>query len=198
MIKGKKYLGAGLDARKQLINYYNWHCSPLVKPSRRYKMKLGDNWCAMFVSVLAHEAGLGVDEFPYEVSVFYMCEIARGRGQYNEQFSEVRNGDLIIYDFTGRGTYDHVGVVVGVSSGFLEVLEGNYSGTVGVRTVKRTSKAIRGFIALGSGSIMDESKRLETLTAKVLRGELGNGSDRKEALGDDYVKVQERINILMG
>lgn len=198
MIRGKKYLGVDYNGHKGLVNYYNWHCSPLVKPNRRYKMKLADNWCAMFISVLAHEAGLTKDEFPYEVSVFYMCEIARERGQYSDGVKGVRVGDLVVYDWSGRGTYDHVGVVLSVGSGSLEVLEGNYSGTVGVRTVKRTSKAIRGFIALNSGVVEDEENRISGLVVRVMRGEFGNGHDRRVGLGVDYDAVQIQINKLLG
>lgn len=194
MDRGMKYLGANLNVRKGLINYYNWHCVPLVKPSRRYNMRLTDNWCAMFVSVLAHEKGLTKDEFPYEVSVFYMCEIARERGQYSDGVNGVKEGDLIIYDWTGRGTYDHVGVVLSVGSGSLEVLEGNYGGTVGVRTVNRTSKAVRGFIALNSGTVQDEAERISDLVVRVMRGEYGNGEKRRELLGVDYDAVQAKIN----
>lgn len=194
---GSKYLGADSNTHKGLVNYYNWHCSPLVKPSRRYKMKLVDNWCAMFVSVLAHEIGLTKDEFPYEVSVFYMCELARERGQYSDGLEGVRRGDLVVYDWTGRGTYDHVGVVSFVGSGYIEVLEGNYGGSVGVRTVKRTSKAIRGVISLGSGSVQCETKRIESLAVKVLRGDYGNGLARKNKLGADFDAVQKVVNSLM-
>lgn len=195
---GKGFLGVGLDGRKQLVNYYNWHCAPLVKPTRRYTMKMVDEWCAMFLSVIAHKSGLDKSEFPYEVSVFYMCEIARERGQYSDTVNAVRIGDLIVYDWTGRGTYNHVGVVLSVGSGSLEVLEGNYEGTVGVRTVKRTSKAIKGVIALNSGAVEDEETRILGLVVQTMRGTFGNGHDRRVNLGVDYDVVQKKINDLLG
>lgn len=197
MLNGRKYLGANSHTHKALLNYYNWHCMKLVKPARRYKMKLADDWCAMFVSVLAHEAGQDATDFPYEVSVFYMCEIARERGQFTDGASNVRVGDLLIYDWTGRGTFNHVGVVESVGADYLEVLEGNYSNSVGIRTVKRDSKSIRGIIALGSGVLMCENTRLEALVVRVLKGELGNGQDRRDTLGDDYEAVQSLINKML-
>lgn len=195
MLNGKKYLGVDSNGHKGLVNYYNWHCSPLVSQSRRYKMKLVDDWCAMFVSVLAHEAGYLKEDFPYEVSVYYMTEIARSRGQYSHgSVGTIRKGDLIVYDWTGRGTFDHVGVVVSAGAEFLEVIEGNYNKTVGIRTIRKSSKSIRGFITLGSGGISVESMRLGALVVQVMKGQLGNGQDRQEALGSDYGEVQAMVN----
>ena len=40
---------------------------------------------------------------------------------------------------------------------------------------------------------------LETMANKVIRGEFGNGADRKELLGDAYAEIQKRVNeILLG
>lgn len=40
---------------------------------------------------------------------------------------------------------------------------------------------------------------LEAMANKVIRGEFGNGADRKELLGDAYAEIQKRVNeILLG
>ena len=40
---------------------------------------------------------------------------------------------------------------------------------------------------------------LEAMANKVIRGEFGNGTDRKELLGDAYAEIQKRVNeILLG
>lgn len=194
---GMEYLGAGADVHRQLVDYYNWHCVPLVDPARRYDMKLTDNWCAMFLSVLAHKAGLSRGDFPYEVSVYYQVEAAKDRGQYSKNIDSIRVGDLVVYDWTGRGTFNHVGIVSNVSNSSLDVLEGNYNRTVGVRTVRRTSKAINGFIALNSGVVPTDKSRLEALVMATMRGEFGNGMERKVSLGSDYGEVQRIINTLI-
>ncbi len=194
---GMGYLGAGADVHRQLVDYYNWYCVPLVDPVRRYDMKLTDNWCAMFLSVLAHKAGLSSDEFPYEVSVYYQVEAAKDRGQYSKNIDSIRAGDLVVYDWTGRGTFNHVGIVSNVSSSSLEVLEGNYNRTVGVRTVRRTSKAINGFIALNSGVMPTDKARIESLVMATMRGEFGNGVERMASLGSDFGEVQRIINTLI-
>lgn len=42
----------------------------------------------------------------------------------------------------------------------------------------------------------DHQKDIDTLAWRVIRGDFGNGQDRKNALGEDYDEVQERVNEL--
>ena len=193
----EQYLGAGLEVRKGLVEYYNRYCLPLVKPSRKYKMQLGDNWCAMFVSVVAHKAGYSANQFPYEVSVFYQCEIAKQWGAFNTGLAGAVAGDLIIYDWLGNGSYDHVGIIKQIGVNHLITIEGNYSGTVKHRTLNPSSKAIKGFIRLSGAEHSGEYTRLEDLTKAVMLGEYGNGEQRKKALGSDYHRVQEMVNNIL-
>lgn len=194
---GLEYLGADVSTRKKLIEYYNENCFELVRPNRRYRMKLGDDWCAMFTSVLAHKSGLSNTQFPYEVSVFYQCEQARAWGTYSENLDYLKVGDLLIFDW-GRGNgYNHVGVVKEISNGRIYTLEGNYNNTVGIRSIAKNSGAIRGTIAIDNGVNDVESDRILKLAKAVLRGEFGNGRERALRLGDDYHKVQKMVNLIM-
>ncbi|MGT0185544.1 hypothetical protein, partial [Salmonella enterica] len=65
--KAAEYIGINAERKRGLMNYYNENCARFVKPSRRYHIKDGDNWCAMFTSVIANMYGLSPDQFPYEV-----------------------------------------------------------------------------------------------------------------------------------
>lgn len=38
---------------------------------------------------------------------------------------------------------------------------------------------------------------LESMANKVIRGEFGNGADRKELLGDAYAEIQKRVNEIL-
>lgn len=50
-----------------------------------------------------------------------------------------------------------------------------------------------------NGSENTEEFDLEAMANKVIRGEFGNGADRKELLGDAYAEIQKRVNeILLG
>ena len=144
-----KYLEIGLAGRKTLINYYNQNVYPLIEKPRKYKMKVGDDWCAMFCSVIAHKAGLDADSFPYEVSVFHMTKKAKLRGTFTNKLNEAMINDLVIYDWKDNGTLDHVGILLEKGTNYISVIEGNYSNTVRIRKVMLPNSEIYGYIKTG-------------------------------------------------
>ena len=149
--ESKKYLMIGKSEQKYLRDYYNEHCFQLVKKERRYRIQEGDNWCAMFVSVMAHKMGLGAVKFPYEVSVMEQMKIAKERGIFFTDRSKIKPNDLILFDWDKNGWADHVGFVVKVGKDLITSIEGNFQGTVNYRTVSIHSKSIYGFIGLDYG-----------------------------------------------
>lgn len=193
----ENFLEADEGQKRGLIDYYNEHCISLVKPSRKYKMKYDDEWCAMFTSVVAHLAGESRHHFPYEVSVYQQCLLAKERGQYLKGAREAAIGDLIVYDWLGNGGYDHVGFVANVSPDTIKALEGNKGDTVAYRNVSRHSRVIKAIIRLGNDQTTTTDKRLESLAKRVLKGELGDGDARRVALGADYIAVQQIVNRLL-
>ena len=195
MIKeAAKYLGANTATRQELINHYNQFCLPQVKKERRYKMRLGDNWCAMFVTTIANKCGASAEQFPYEVSVFYQTQIAKERTLFTKEFSIVKENDLIIYDWEGRGVLSHVGFVAGIDGKNIVALEGNIKNTVGYRTISSESRFIAGFIKNPYAHQQATIDRVQGLARRTLRGEFGNGLERASRLGVDYAAVQNLIN----
>lgn len=194
---GAQYIGAGYTTKKEIIDYYNEFCVSLVEPKRRYFMKMNDDWCSAFMSVVAHKAGYTKVQFPYEVSVFYQCEIAKAWGVYSERSDFAKVGDLLVYDW-GRGNgYNHIGVISEVLETYYYVLEGNFSNTVKIRKVNKSSGAIRGFIMLDPIVVSADDRRITALANRTIRGDFGNGGERVAALGDDYHSVQRRVNELL-
>lgn len=125
---------------KTIIQTYNNH-SPLA---RGYKVNLNDAWCMTFVSYLFITTGnvdaIGITECGCEDYWIY----ARKRSM---NVSEPKRGDLVFYDWHKDGHSDHVGVVVNESpAGYINVIEGNKSDTVGIRNIRITSEFIRGFV----------------------------------------------------
>lgn len=142
----KLFLSCNDATKEGLRLYYNANCTKLVKPSRRYLIQRGDNWCAMFTAVVAHIAG--VKWFPYEVSVNEQVELSRLLGRFKPiGYEGLQVGDLIVYDWDGKGFPDHVGIVAHVDDK-ITVIEGNKGGDVGYRVVNKDSKSIYGFISL--------------------------------------------------
>lgn len=194
MIKtAKQYLGINESQKRQLMDYYNREIYPLIDKNRKYKIKYSDEWCAMFCSVIAHKIGLNKNQFPFEVSVYYMTQKAKKMGIFTKKLSNARVNDLVVYDWKSDGTLNHVGILQEIGTGYIKVLEGNYSKTVKTRTVKTPSSEIYGYIKLNLGNNAD----IEQLARDVIKGLYGNGEDRKNALGLYYELVQERVKQIL-
>lgn len=147
-IQAQKYLGVNYDGKIKIMDYYNENCYSLVKRSRRYKIKPNDNWCACFTSVVAHQAGLSSDQFPYEVSVGEQVKIARERGKFTQNMERAKVGDLIIFNWNGDAWPDHVGFIHEIKNGIITSIEGNHNKTVGYRNLNINSPFIVGAISL--------------------------------------------------
>ena len=142
----RQYIGINEFQKKQLMDYYNHKIYPLIDIKRKYKIQPNDNWCAMFCSVIAHKCG--VKNFPYEVSVYYMTQLAKQSGHFITDESAVTAGDLIIYDWKADGTLNHVGLITEKTPTYFKVVEGNYDNTVKMRTVTRKNREVYGFIKI--------------------------------------------------
>lgn len=188
-----KYMGLNTQGKLALMDYYNSKIYPLIDNDRKYKIKPNDNWCAMFCSVIAHKIGLTKDNFPFEVSVFYMTSNAKRMGIFTTDLNKAQVNDLVVYDWKADGTLNHVGILQEIGKDYIKVLEGNYSNTVKVRTVKMPNNEVYGYIKLNIGNDAD----IEQLARDVIKGLYGNGEERKKALGQYYNQVQERVKQIL-
>ena len=188
-----KYLGLNTQGKLALMDYYNNAVYPLIDNDRKYKIKPNDNWCAMFCSVIAHKIGRTKDNFPFEVSVFYMTRNAKQMGIFTPDLNKAQVNDLVVYDWKADGTLNHVGILQEIGKDYIKVLEGNYSNTVKVRTVKMPNSEVYGYIKLNIGNDVD----IEQLARNVINGAYGYGEDRKKALGVNYEAVQKRVNEIL-
>lgn len=144
MIKiANEYMGIKTDGIRKLLAYYNGYVLPKVPKSRKYVIKMGDQWCMAFVSSIADKAGaIG---FPWEVSTFYALKGLRERGEAFTNSHDAKEGDLIFFDWNGNGQPQHVGFVASNNDDYLVTIEGNKGGTVDSRIVSHTSKNILAF-----------------------------------------------------
>ena len=189
----RQYIGINEFQKKQLMDYYNSKVYPLIDNDRKYKIQPNDNWCAMFCSVIAHKIGRTKDNFPFEVSVFYMTRNAKRMGIFTTDLNKAQVNDLVVYDWKVDGTLNHVGILQEIGKDYIKVLEGNYSNTVKVRTVKMPNSEVYGYIKLNIGNDAD----IEQLARDVIKGLYGNGEERKKALGQYYDRVQERVKQIL-
>ena len=189
----RQYLGINEFQKKQLMDYYNSKVYPLIDNDRKYKIQPNDNWCAMFCSVIAHKIGRTKDNFPFEASVYYMTRNAKRMGIFTTDLNKAQVNDLVVYDWKADGTLNHVGILQEIGTDYIKVLEGNYSNTVKVRTVKMPNREVYGYIKLNIGNDAD----IEQLARDVIKGLYGNGDDRRKALGQYYNQVQERVKQIL-
>lgn len=192
---------------REIIDIYNSH----TPRARGYKLKYSDEWCAGTVSAAAIATG-NTNAVPLEVSCHYMIEGAKAKGIWVENDAYVpQGGDIILYDWQdsgvgdNTGNPDHVGVVEYTSGGVIHVIEGNNGEKVARRELSVNGRYIRGFIvpkysnntAPSGSSTPTVSGTIDALARRVIAGEFGSGDARKNALGDKYTAVQERVNEIL-
>lgn len=196
---------------KYIIDIYNSH---LPHP-RNTKMQYNWAWCACTWSALAVKLGY-TDIMPIEISCYYIIEEAKKMGCWQENDAYIPGlGDGILYDWDdsgvgdNTGNPDHIGTVIYVNkeSGYMVVMEGNYSNAVKKRTIMINGRFIRGFICpkyTGNGaelpSTQSGGKDIKTVAREVIAGQWGNGDARKknlEAAGYNYKEVQDAVNQIL-
>lgn len=78
---------------------------------------------------------------------------------------------------------------------YVKVIDGVYYYPVSYEGGRHITDAMKG--ESSGGSV--EGDELENLANEVIRGNYGNGQERKDLLGDKYQQVQDRVNeILLG
>lgn len=187
----KRYVGVkeGSRVHHAIVNEYN-----TIRPlPRGYKAKYSDSWCAIFVSVvLKHFKCINP---PYECSANRMLTACK----YNGQFTKTPHiNDLIFYSWKRNGVADHVEIITSISNNSLRCIGGNVNNKVGYRTISKKSLYILGYATIKTND--GHKKANEEIARKVLKGEYGNGKDRKARLekdGYNYNEVQSIVNNLV-
>lgn len=186
-------------SHRVIIDKYNAN-----RPKGGYMMTHQDPWCAAFASVCFVEAGLS-DLMPPNCSCEQLINNFKKLGAWQEDGTVTPQvGDVIFYNWDktaqpNDGWSDHVGIVTGVSGGFIKVIEGNYSDSVKERTIALGNGLIRGF-GLPHYKVETVSKSVDAVAKEVIQGKWGNGEARKMKLTDagyNYIEVQKRVNELL-
>lgn len=204
----KSYIGTvgGSSAHADILHFFN-----SVKP-QGYTAHKNDPWCSEFVSACAIQTfgkKDAVTYFPLTASCPRMVVEAKAKSIFVERDSyEPKKGDFILYDWddSGKGdnknSPDHVGIVEKVKDGVITVIEGNKHNKVDRRTINVNGKYIRGYVAPHYDRIQTKVKLKSTaeIAKEVIRGDWGNGAERKKALtasGYDYDTIQKEVNRIL-
>ena len=204
----KSYIGTvgGSSNHADILHFFN-----SVKP-QGYTAHKNDPWCAEFVSACAIQTFGKKDAvtfFPLSASCPRIIVEAKAKAIYVERDSYVpKKGDFILYDWddSGKGdnknSPDHVGIVEKVKDGVITVIEGNKHNKVARRTIDVNGKYIRGFVTPHYDRIQTKIplKTNSEIAKEVIRGDWGNGAERKKALtasGYDYDAIQKEVNKIL-
>lgn len=195
----------GIKSNKVIIDVYNYH-TPLP---RNYKVKYTDAWCCTGLSAAIILCDM-VDLIAKECGCEEFAEICYSKGIWEEDGTITpKRGDIILYNWDddtqpNEGWSDHIGVVTEILGDKIKIIECNYKGDYGYRTVAYRT------IPIGWGKIRGYARpnydfpvnpptlrTNEEIATEVIYGYWGNGEDRKIALTDagyNYYEIQKIVN----
>ena len=162
-----------------------------------YKVKYTDDWCAVTVTASFLKAGLADIHFP-ECSCPRMIEKYKKAGRWMERDSYIpQPGDLILYDWEDDGRGDntgqpnHVGMVMGVSGGYIQVIEGNRGNAVCYRWLKVDGRYIRGFCLPDFASSTKYSEVLTNFESE--KEDVMTEEKIRQIVRDEVQKIQNEL-----
>lgn len=178
----------GSTGHKKILDVFNK--SGICK---RYTMTVNDAWCATAASAAFIAAGLTAIFPCVECSCSAMIRLANTAGIWIENDAyNPKVGDLILYDWEDNGAGDntgdpdHVGVVAGVSGGYIDVIEGNMgAGVVGHRKIAVNGRYIRGYIC----------PKFASLATKTAKATNDTTSTTKTATSSSTVKAGAKLTL---
>ncbi len=138
-------------------------------------------WCCAFVWDVFRMAGLSALFCGGEKTAWcpYVVNYAKNHGQWVT--GDYRQGDLILYEFSGDALADHIGFCVEAGGPMLSVVEGNVDGAV--RRMSRSVSSVMGAYRPSYGG----AAGVRTYTVKpgdslweIARTQLGDGSRWRE------------------
>ena len=180
----RKYLGVRQYSpqHQQLVATYN----ETVPRPRGYKVTLDDDWCDIFVTAIADLAGASQytgRECGVERHLVQMRQMGIWQGR---TFPQV--GDIIVFDYNG-GMADHIGYVETVDeAGNIQTIEGNVNGAVARQHYHYLDSIIVGYARPHDSKVIEKlettlsEQQLIQIARRVIRGEFGNGEERKRLL----------------
>lgn len=185
---------------KKMLNEYN-----SIRPlPMGYAVKTYDDWCDMFVTVMAKRAG-AYNLVGAECGVERHKKIFKTKGIWLG-LVEPMPGDIVIFHWGGdrEGFAHHIGYVESYKNGVITTIEGNVFiggiSQVARKTYKWNANVIQGYARPHYGISEAQPyrpKSVEKLAQEVINGVHGHGEARKKSLGNRYAEVQAKVNEIL-
>lgn len=192
----QSFLGVkeGTSQFSDLIQAYN-----SVKPLPMvYQMKLTDDWCDAFVTVVADKAGASA-------LIGRECGVQRHIALFKEKgiwLGRVfpKPGDVITFDWEQNGWADHIGFVESVSDNWVTTIEGNSNQQVERNRFVWNDSRIMGYARPKYQIVSEVKLTIEAVAREVIQGKWGTGKERMTQLmaaGYNAGAVQSKVNAMM-
>lgn len=200
LAKAREEIGTtqGSARHKRIIDDYN---SKRPLP-RGYAVNTGDDWCDIFVTVMADRAG-ATSLIGRECGVEHHKNIFKNKGIWLG-LQKPQAGDIVIFRWDGNrnGWASHIGFVEKIEGNTITTIEGNTmvagASRVGRRTYSWNASVIQGYARPKYGTSVPSAKKSNVQVAEEVKlGKWGNGSERKQRLvnaGYDYNAIQAIVN----
>lgn len=153
-------------------------------------------WCAVFVSWVFYKCGRykELTELQNKAYTVSYVKWAKALKIWKPKSSKPKRGWLVVFDFNGDGTSDHIGFVDEyVSEKTIKTIEGNRDNKV--KEGYRSTNSVLGYIKIDNGDV--KLKDNKTIALEVVKGKWGNGNARKanlEKAGYNYKEIQTLVN----
>lgn len=184
----------GTSRFNDLIQAYN-----SVKPlPMGYQMKLSDDWCDAFVTVVADKAGAS-QLIGRECGVQRHIALFKEKGIWLGRVFP-KPGDVITFDWEQNGWADHIGFVESVSENWVTTIDGNSHQRVQRNRFVWNDSRIMGYARPKYQSVGEIKLTLEAVAREVIQGKWGTGKERMTQLmaaGYNAGAVQSKVNAMM-
>ena len=145
-------------------------------------------WCAMYVSFCLNYAGVPECRVPREANCQYWVRDLKEKGLYDDAADgEPEVGDLIFFDWDGRGSAGHMGIVSKVEDSKVMVIEGNHLKPVCEREYDLSLESICGYGRVSRACKIYREECLPDVDEALLAG--GRGEITVEA----SLRTQARV-----
>lgn len=108
-------------------------------------------WCAIFTSWVLRAAEIPEELCPNFASCTTCMNWAKKAGVWKGNDYSPLPGDLVFFDWNGKGKPSHVGIVTDANSVSVFTIEGNTSNMVAERTYDKDSPQLLGYVAVAYG-----------------------------------------------
>lgn len=189
--KARQYLGViqGSQRHRALVAAYR-----RVKPwPRGYGVKVGDDWCDIFVTVVFDQCHLS-HLIGRECGVERHVRLMKQKGIWLGR-KPARPGDVIVFDWQANGWADHIGLVEKIQGSQIQTIEGNSQCQVRRKCYTHTDWRIKGLARpayrLEEALTATPLKAYSIIAREVQAGQWGQGAERIRRLEAASYKPQQ-------